>query len=83
MVHRTLILARLSIRSAGDSHALTPELEMRLKKCATLPTISAVAMEVLERCQDERLDFNEMGRIIERDPALAVNVLKMANSPLS
>jgi diguanylate cyclase (GGDEF)-like protein len=61
---------------------LDSKLELRLRKCSTLPTLSAVAIEVLQRCRDEDLDFNEIARIIGRDPALSIKVLKMANSPL-
>ena len=60
---------------------MTPELELRLRKCSTLPTLSAVAIEVLQRCQDDNLDFNEVARVIGRDPALSIKILKMANSP--
>ncbi len=61
---------------------LHPELEINLKKCSSLPTLSAVAIEVLEHCQNENLDFNEVARVIGRDPALTIKILKMANSPM-
>jgi len=47
-----------------------------------LPTLSAVAIEVLQRCQEDDLDFNEIARVIGRDPALSIKIVKMANSPM-
>ena len=61
---------------------MTPDLEILLRKCSTLPTLSSVAMEVLQRCQDEDLDFNQIAGVIGRDPALTIKILKMANSPM-
>jgi diguanylate cyclase (GGDEF)-like protein len=58
------------------------ELEQRLSKCATLPTLSAVAVEVIQRCESDNLDLVSLGKLISRDPALSMKVLKMVNSPL-
>jgi diguanylate cyclase (GGDEF)-like protein len=60
---------------------VNPGLELNLRKCLSLPSVSAVAIEVLQRCQADDLNFNEMAQLIGRDPALAVKILKMANSP--
>ena len=51
---------------------MSPELELRLRKCSTLPTLSAVAIEVLQRCQDENLDFHQIAEVIGHDPALSI-----------
>jgi diguanylate cyclase (GGDEF)-like protein len=42
-----------------------------------------LALKVLELCQKEDLDLNEIASVIGKDPALAANLLHMANSPVS
>ena len=61
---------------------MNPDLELKLKRCSSLPTLSAVAIEVLQLCQAAELNLNEAARVIGRDPALAIRILKMANSPM-
>ncbi len=54
----------------------------RLERCSTLPTLPSVAVQVLQLCQEEDLNFNRISEAIGKDPALSVKVLKMVNSPL-
>jgi HD-like signal output (HDOD) protein len=61
---------------------VNPDLEAKLKACTTLPTLSAVALEVLRLCEADQLDLREMARVVGRDPALAIKVVRTANSPL-
>jgi HD-like signal output (HDOD) protein len=61
---------------------VNPDLETKLKTCTTLPTLSAVALEVLRLCEAEQLDLRDMARVVGRDPALAIKVVRTANSPL-
>lgn len=45
-----------------------------------LPTLPAIAMELMEVTRNDRLSVNQMLPIIEKDPPLAMKVLKIANS---
>ncbi len=45
-----------------------------------LPSLPAVAIEVLRLTQDEDVNLDEIGRVISRDQALAARVLRTANS---
>jgi diguanylate cyclase (GGDEF)-like protein len=59
------------------------DLKDRLERCRTLPTLPALALKVLELCQKEDLNLNEIATVIGNDPALAAKLLRMANSPVS
>jgi diguanylate cyclase (GGDEF)-like protein len=59
------------------------DLKDRLERCRTLPTLPALALKVLELCQKEDLNLNEISSVIGSDPALAAKLLRMANSPVS
>jgi diguanylate cyclase (GGDEF)-like protein len=59
------------------------DLKDRLERCRTLPTLPALALKVLELCQNEDLNLNEIATVIGNDPALAAKLLRMANSPVS
>ncbi len=54
----------------------------RLQKCATLPTLPAVAMKVVELCQSLEPSISQVAEVITTDPALAARVLRMSNSPM-
>jgi HD-like signal output (HDOD) protein len=56
------------------------ELERRLISCPTLPSLPAVALEVLHLCREEDVDLRRVGEALSRDPALAARVLRAANS---
>ena len=57
-------------------------LKSRLERCsATLPTLPAVAVKVLELCRRENLDLSEIARLVGNDPALSAKLLKTVNSP--
>jgi HD-like signal output (HDOD) protein len=59
------------------------DLKDRLDRCRTLPTLPALALKVLELCQQDDLNLNEIAAVIGNDPALAAKLLRMANSPVS
>ena len=46
-----------------------------------IPTIGAVASEVLRLVNDPGADSRSVGRVVQRDPALTARVLRLANSP--
>ena len=51
-----------------------------IKSNDALPSIPAVALEVLRLSQDPRVSIEKLAEVIERDPALAAKVLRFANS---
>ncbi len=57
----------------------TPTLN-ELMESANLPTIPAVAVQIIALVQQEDLDIDLLAETIARDPALAARVLKTANS---
>lgn len=52
----------------------------RLKKYETLPAASPVIREVLQSIDEVSASFHKTAALIERDPALALQVLRSANS---
>jgi len=56
------------------------ELLKRVKECPTLPSMPAIAMQVLELAQKADVDIPEIARVIQRDPALSGKILKTVNS---
>lgn len=53
----------------------------RLEKCPNLPTLPAVALEVLRLCQSEDADLAKIAKVIINDPALSAKILRVLNSP--
>jgi len=64
-----------------DPYELPEELLEPIRAARALPTISAVAMKVVEVCGDERSSLGDIARVIQLDPALAAKMLRYANSP--
>ncbi len=54
----------------------------RLERSTSLPTLPALALQVLSLCQREDINLADIAKTISSDPALAAKVLKMANSPM-
>ncbi len=63
-----------------DLPSIHPELERRLRSCPTLPSLPAVAFDVLRLCRDEDVDLRKVGEALSSDPALSARVLRAANS---
>ncbi len=53
-----------------------------LKKIKQLPPLPETAMQIEAVYQDPNSSFNDMVKIIEKDPLLTADILKAANSPL-
>lgn len=53
-----------------------------LTRAETLPSLPAVAVEVLRLCQDDSATIEDLARTLGRDPALAAKLLKLSNSSL-
>jgi diguanylate cyclase (GGDEF)-like protein len=69
-----------SIALLTIEESLQPDVMKRLQRCKTLPSMPAVAMEVLRLCRQRDFHMRDLAQIISRDPALSAKVLKVANS---
>jgi putative nucleotidyltransferase with HDIG domain len=47
-----------------------------------LPPVPVVMEELMRALHDEKIDLNQVGKIISKDPSMTLNVLKVANSAL-
>lgn len=54
----------------------------RLRSGYALPALSPIAIRLVELASDERSSVKEIVALIEKDPSLAVRLLKLANSAL-
>ncbi len=54
----------------------------QLKSCRSLPSVPAVAMRIIDLCEQDDVGVAEVSAVLARDPALAAKVLKAANSAL-
>lgn len=61
---------------------MTPETERRLARSKNLPTLPGVAVQIIEMSEDPNVSMNQVARLVSQDPALAVRLLRIANSPL-
>jgi diguanylate cyclase (GGDEF)-like protein len=60
---------------------MQPAIRERLEKCSNLPSLPAVALQVLRLCQGEDLDLGQIAKVITNDPALSAKMLRLVNSP--
>lgn len=65
-----------------SAHLFEKELPTVLTHADNLPSLPAVALEVLRLSQDEDASLDDMASCLSRDPALAAKLLKLANSSL-
>jgi HD-like signal output (HDOD) protein len=54
-----------------------------IKATRNLPTPRGIVLELLRLAQDDSTSLAQMAALVEKDPAIATRVLKMANSPFS
>jgi len=66
----------------GKHPQISPELEKQINLCANLPSLPAVALNIIEASKDPDISLHEVSEIISSDPAISVKLLKVANSPL-
>ena len=59
---------------------MNEQLVNRIRQCASLPSLPAIALQVLELAQQEQVDIAEIARIISKDPALSSKILRTVNS---
>ena len=58
------------------------ELEQRLRFCGNLPSLPAVALQVIDLANNPDVQLNDLAKVIELDPALVTKLFRAANSPL-
>ncbi|BAU57387.2 diguanylate cyclase/phosphodiesterase with PAS/PAC sensor [Halorhodospira halochloris] len=61
---------------------MKPEIEKRLERAQSLPTIPGVAQRIVELGQQAEVDTTEVSEVLSRDPALTAKILRAANSPI-
>src|ERR1700722_93712 len=59
---------------------MNEELIHRIRQCPTLPSLPAIAMQVIDLAQKKEVDIAEIARIISKDPALSSKILRTVNS---
>ncbi|MBN2583745.1 MAG: HDOD domain-containing protein [Planctomycetes bacterium] len=52
----------------------------RINNSKSLPTIPAVALEVLRMCRSQDTNVRDIAEVISRDPAMSSRILKLSNS---
>src|SRR4051794_32914603 len=60
---------------------MLPALRERLETCSSLPSLPAVALQVLRLCQRDNLDLAQNAKVITNDPALSAKMLRLVSSP--
>jgi diguanylate cyclase (GGDEF)-like protein len=63
-------------------HVFEKELPAILGRADNLPSLPAVALEVLRLSEDEDASLDDLASCLSRDPALAAKLLRLANSSL-
>jgi diguanylate cyclase (GGDEF)-like protein len=61
---------------------LDPSVRGALERARDLPSVPAVALEVLRLARDDKADAGQLADVISLDPALSAKVLKIVNSAL-
>src|SRR5947208_10841264 len=73
-----------SMRRGGRSdelaNTMNEQLVDRIRQCPNLPSLPAIALQVLQLAQREDVDISEIARAISKDPALSGKILKTVNS---
>ena len=59
---------------------MNEQLAKRIRQCTSLPTLPAIAIQVLELAQSADVDITEIARTISKDPALSTKILRTVNS---
>ncbi|MGE5612625.1 MAG: HDOD domain-containing protein, partial [Bacillota bacterium] len=52
----------------------------KIRECPSLPSLPAIALQIIELAQKEEVDLNEIARVICKDPALSSKILRTVNS---
>jgi diguanylate cyclase (GGDEF)-like protein len=60
---------------------MVADIRARLENCPELPSLPAVAVRILNLCQQENPELTEIAKLLAHDPALAAKLLRLTNSP--
>ncbi len=59
---------------------MNEKLVQQIRQCSTLPSMPAIALQVLELAQKDDSDIAEIAKVITKDPALSSKILRTVNS---
>lgn len=59
---------------------MNQQLADRIRQCPSLPSLPAIAIQVLELAQQPDVNINEIATTISKDPALSSKILRTVNS---
>lgn len=59
---------------------MNEQLLQRIRSCPNLPSIPAIAVQVLDLARREEVDMAEIAAVISKDPALSSKILRTVNS---
>src|SRR6188472_4019382 len=65
---------------SGRWVAMNQQLVERIRQCQNLPSLPAIAVQVLELAQRADVGIAEIAQVISRDPALSGKILRAVNS---
>jgi HD-like signal output (HDOD) protein len=78
-----ILTAPLSLRPAvREIPTIDPRIEDLLRDCDELPSLPAVAVQLVAECRKDDTDLAKICDLLARDPALAAKVVGVANSAL-
>lgn len=58
------------------------QLRKRIRECDSLPSLPAVAVQVLELVRDPKSELSQLARLVSKDPAMVSKILRTANSSI-
>lgn len=61
---------------------MDPHLLQQIRQCQSLPTLPAIAVQVLDLVRDPDAHIPQLARLISKDPALASKILRTVNSSM-
>ena len=64
----------------SETAQMNEQLANKIRQCPSLPSLPAIALQVVELAQKENVDIAEIARIISKDPALSSKILRTVNS---
>jgi diguanylate cyclase (GGDEF)-like protein len=59
---------------------MNDQLVQKIRQCPSLPSLPAIAIQVLELAQKRDVDISEIAKLISKDPALSSKILRTVNS---
>jgi diguanylate cyclase (GGDEF)-like protein len=61
---------------------MSTQVREKLAKCVDLPSLPAVAIQILSLCHRDEPDMGQIAKLISSDPALTAKILRLTNSPM-